>query len=135
VTGPKEGNVIGSDLIMALTLEQGPGRETQVQPPLGVWVVYFAIDLDNPPVLALTEQRPGAHTEHRQIVEHDHNWTVEIPAVGPGRPAVIRFRRTGHNQYSYWICREGDVEFDHCTWLLETFPNPHWVRGRRWLVI
>lgn len=45
----------GNDLIMELTLEQGPARISQVQPPLGAWVTYFMIDLDHRkrPILAV----------------------------------------------------------------------------------
>ena len=124
------------DLIMELTMEQGPGRETQVQPPIGVWAHYFGVDLDNPPMLRLTNRiRRNAIPENRPVVEHDHNWTLEIRAANVNRPVIIRFHRTGNNRYDYWLYSQTDREYEHCRWLLNSFPNPHHTRGRRWLVI
>jgi hypothetical protein len=124
------------DLIMQLTLEQGAGRETQVQPPIGVWAHYFGVDLDDPPRLRVTNRklrRPRSET--RPIVEHDHNWTIELAGAEVNRPAIIRFRRTGVNRYDYWVYVEHDSEYEHCHWLLNTFRNPRRQRGRRWLII
>ena len=124
------------DLIMELTMEQGPGRETQVQPPIGVWAHYFGVDLDDPPSLRLTNRRRrNARPETRPIVEHDHNWTVEITGATVDRPAIIRFHRTGSNRYDYWIFKANDSEYQACRWILDTFRNPSRRRGRRWLVI
>lgn len=124
------------DLIMELTMEQGPGRITQVQPPIGVWAHYFGVDLDNPPRLRLTNRkRRNARPETRPVVEHDHNWTVEIDAANVNRPAIIRFHRTGHNRFDYWVYAENEAEYLHCRWLLNNFRNPQHLRGRRWLVI
>jgi hypothetical protein len=124
------------DLIMELTLEQGPGRETQVQPPLGVWAHYFDIDLEDPPDLSLTNRRhPSPEAENRPVVEHDHNWTVEMMGAEVARPAIIRFHRTGQNSYDYWVYTQGDAEHTACRWILDNFPNPHRQRGRLWLII
>lgn len=126
----------GQDLVMELTAEQGPGRETQVQPPVDVWIAYFVIDLADPPQLnLLNARRVGAQHEMRPVVEHDHNWTVEVSGASPPRPAIIRFSRTGLGAYTYWVFTPEDVEYGHCRWMLDTFPNPHWRRGRRWLVV
>ena len=126
----------GEDLVMDLTMEQGPGRETQVQPPLGVWAWYFGVDLENPPSLRLTNRRRrNARPETRPVVEHDHNWTVEVTGANVLRPAIIRFHRIGRNRYEYWIYTPGDVEYQWCGWILTTFRNPRRSRGRRWIVI
>lgn len=69
------------------------------------------------------------------MVEHDHNWTVEVEAANVNRPAIIRFHRTGRNRYEYWIYGAGQPEYEHCRWVLDRFRNPHHVRGRNWLVI
>ena len=131
--------MIGNELIMDLTQEQGPGRETQVQPPKGAWIVFFNVDLDdaaNLPEYTLQNQRDAdADPEIRPVVEHDHNWTVEIAGAEQPRPAIIRIRRVDTNAYHYWIYRPHDPEFEHCNWILDTYPNPHWHSGRRWLVI
>jgi hypothetical protein len=128
--------VTGEDLIMQLTMEQGPGRETQVQPPLGVWVSYFNIDLDHPPTLRLINKcRRNPRGENRPVVEHDHNWTVEVMGANVPRPAIIRFHRTGKNRYEYWVYLPADPEYRSCDWILATFRNPRRSRGRRWIVI
>jgi len=126
----------GEDLIMELTMEQGPGRITQVQPPIGVWAHYYGVDLDNPPRLRLTNRkRRNARPENRPVVEHDHNWTVEIDAANVTRPAIIRFHRTGNNRYDYWVYARDEQEYLHCRWLLNNFRNPRHLRGRLWLVV
>ena len=127
------------DLIMELTQEQGPGRETQVQPPKGAWTAFFQCDIDNEenlPTLVLNSRTTTATgPTNRPAVSHDHNWTIEIPEAEPPRPAIIRIHRVGINEYDYWVHRPPQPEFDHCSWLLDNFPNPLWSRGRRWLVI
>ncbi len=122
----------GDDLIMEITMEQGPGRETQVQPPRTVWENYFRIDLAAPPTLRLTRHRRGPVT--RPVVRHHHVWTLEVPDAG-GPPAIIRFHREGKNRYKYWLYRPGSSEIDHCEWLLDNFENPLWRKGRRWFII
>jgi hypothetical protein len=124
------------DLIMELTMEQGPARITQVQPPLGAWAQYFDVDFEELPSLQLVNLGVAdAEPEIRPVVEHDHNWTIEIAAADVIRPAIIRFRRTGPNQYSYWIYQFGDDGFTHCRWLLDNFENPIRKKGRSWLIV
>lgn len=126
----------GDQLIMELTQEQGPGRETQVQPPVAVWAHYFDLDFARLPTLRLyNRRRRHSNPERRPVVFHNHNWTIEIGAARPPRPTVLRLRRAGSRTYDYWVYRPGDSEFDHCRWLLANFPNPHWHRGRHWLII
>ena len=131
----------GDDLVMELTHEMGPGRETQVQPPLGAWVTYFridpdSIDPDNPPRLRLTNAQDlteGAKV--RPVVEHHHTLTVEVSGVQPPHGSIIRFRRTDADAYLYWVYRPGDPDFGHCRWILDIFENPYHHRGRKWIVI
>jgi hypothetical protein len=123
--------VRGTDLIMELTLEQGGGRETQVQPPLDVWVRYFDLDFDNLPTYQLLNRGDAwTSSESRPVVEHDHNWTIEIIGAELPRPAILRMRRI-----DYWVYRPDEDEYYHCNWLLSTFPNPHWRHGRQWLIV
>lgn len=126
----------GDHLIMELTMEQGPGRESQVQPPINVWTRYFEIDFAQLPRLRFTK-RTGARTrqEIRPVVEHDHNWTVELDGAVVERPAIIRFLKTGRNTFDYWIHEPNTAEYQHCRWMLATFPNPYRRRGRRWLIL
>lgn len=126
----------GSDLIMDLTLEQGEERITQVQPPVGAWANYFDIDFEYLPTLTLRNMQDSTlETEERPVVRHDHNWTLEISAATVNRPAIIRFRCAGKDTYQYWIHDAGEPEYDRLDYILNTFPNPHWRRGRRWLII
>jgi hypothetical protein len=125
-----------SNLIMELTMEQGPTRITQVQPPVGVWAQYFGVDFDDLPTLTITNlSQPDGAVQSRPVVEHDHNWTIETESADVLRPAIIRFMRTGTDTYSYWIYQLGEPEYEHCRWVLDTFPNPNWTRGRRWLIV
>lgn len=128
--------MVGDSLIMELTQEQGPGRETQVQPPIDVWLRFFEIDLERPPTLRCTNRRRSfPQAEARPVVEHDHNWTVEILGAALPRPAIIRFHRSGRNRYDYWVYRPADSAYEHCRWLLTNFANPHQKRGRRWFIV
>lgn len=128
----------GDNLLMELGLEQGPPRQTQVQPPMGVWTEYFHVnpyDLAGDDALDMKDLGDPATgvVEHR-IVEHDHNWTIEIPGAGPPRPAILWIRRVG-NEYHYQVLRPDSADFEHAAWVLETFENPLRRRGRRWLII
>lgn len=126
----------GDDLIMELTLEQGGGRETQVQPPIDVWVRYFDLDIGALPTYQLVNvPEAWAGPEARPVVEHDHNWTVEITGAELPRPATLRMHRTGPLAFNYWVFRPGDPEFDHCDWILGTFENPYQRHGRRWIIL
>lgn len=126
-------------LIMDLTLEQGGTRITQVQPPKNVWANYFEIDLEadegDIPKITIQDQKNGGEIEHRDVVSHDHNWTIEVGDAGPPRPAILRMLHAGDNYYHYWVYRPGDAEFQHLDWLLDAAPNPQRIRGRRWLTI
>jgi len=125
-----------STLIMELTREQGGGRESQVQPPVNAWAHYFGIDFSSPPTLVLQDKKhTSSGVEHRPVVEHDHNWTVEIGDAGLPRPAILYMVRMGENSYDYWVYRPGDAEFDHLDWLLDRVENPHRTHGRRWIMI
>lgn len=125
-----------ADLIMDLTLEQGGGRETQVQPPLNVWTHYFNLDFDNLPELYLRNRGEAwAPPEGRPVVEHDHNWTIEIEGAELPRPAILHMRRTGPAHFDYWVYRPDEDEFHHCDWLLNTIANPMHTKGRRWVIL
>ena len=131
---------MSATLVMDLTWEQGGGRETQVQPPKNVWVQYFEIDLDEDPgalptLILHDKKHPSSGPEHRPVVYHDHNWTVEIADAAMPRPAILRLVRVAYHSYDYWVYRPGDSEFDHLNWLLDNVPNPHRTHGRRWLPI
>lgn len=117
-----------TELIMELT---GESRDTQVQPPLGVWVTYFKIDLDEPPNLTLRNLAAGVDDE-RPVVKHDHNWTIEIPEAACTRPAIIRFKRLGVDHYAYEVLEENHPDFGHCKWLIENYPDRHRTKGRFW---
>lgn len=126
-----------ADLVMDLTMEQGPGRDTQVQPPAGAWFAYFGIDIEELPDLRLLDRKQqNPQLETRPIVEHGTpNWTIEVTGAGVQKPAIIRFHRIGENRYEYWVYTPNEPEYSHCDWLLDTFRNPQHRRGRRWLVI
>lgn len=126
----------GDDLIMRLTQEQGGGRETQVQPPVNVWVAYFNLDfLDLPTYQLRSRSEAWTTPEARPVVEHDHNWTIELLGAELPRPATLHMHRTDEFSFDYWIYRPEDDDFHHCEWMLETFHNPHHTHGRMWLII
>ena len=128
--------MLRTQLIMDLTLEQGGGRETQVQPPLDVWAHYFALRFNELPEYTLINRLdPTGQAVRRPVVEHDHNWTVEIDAASIPRPAILRLLHTGTDRYDYWVYRPIDPEFGHCDWMLENFENPIRGKGRRWLIV
>lgn len=129
----------GKTLVMELTNEQGPGRETQVQPPLAVWTQFFAVELDDDdslPVLTLNNlDDPNQGLEDRPVVRHDHNWTIEIAGAAPPRPAILWMRRAGDARYDYQVLRPGAADYEHASWMLKNLPNPYRQKGRRWLVL
>lgn len=126
----------GDDLIMDLTLEQGGGRETQVQPPITVWAHYFDLDFSRLPTYQLRNRgTKRSRVVSRPVVEHDHNWTIELAGAELPRPAILRMNRTGPNQFDYWVYRDDEDEYYHCDWLLSTIVNPVRTRGRRWLIL
>jgi len=125
----------GRRLVMHLTLEQGPGRMTQVQPPRAVWERYFGVDLENPLALAVRNERGVEGYEVRPVVRHHHVWTIEIPEADVPRPAIIRFRRTGRRRYVYSVFTPADPEYSALDRLLTTSYNPWRTKAqeRRWL--
>jgi hypothetical protein len=126
----------GEDLIMELTIEEGLGRITRVQPPITAWEVYFQIDLEDPPSLRLRNRWSRlARPESRLLLQHDHNWSLEMSGSEVLGPAIARFHRTGWNRYDYWIYGTDRPEYASCRWLLDSFANPHHRGGRKWLVI
>ncbi len=127
----------GEDLIMDLRIEQGPGRDTQVQPPAGAWFSYFDLDPEELPNLQLVNRRQqNPEPEIRPVVEHGTpNWTVEIAGAAVEKPAIIRLHRTGQNSYDYWVYRPQEPEYAHCDWILNTFENSQHHRGRRWFIL
>jgi hypothetical protein len=125
-------------LVMELTLEQGAGRETQMQPPKGVWARYFDLDFDVPGTTLEVRDMQAAQPayETRAVVEHDHNWTLEIPSASLPRPAIFFAKQTGLNRYDYWVLRPHHAEYPHLEWLLANVSNPHHAgKGRKWLII
>jgi hypothetical protein len=132
----QEAEMTGDDLIMHLTLEQGGGRETQVQPPIDVWVRFFDLDFNALPTYQLINRsEAGTAPEGRPVVEHDHNWTIELVGAELPRPATLRMHRTGPLSFDYWVYRPDDDEYDHCEWILQSFTNPYQRHGRLWIII
>lgn len=134
---PKK-QLLFSTLLMELTTEQGKGRETQVQPPIPVWEHYFEVDFSKGslPKLRLTdEMNPLAGEVMRNIVKHDHNFTIEISGAGKLRPAILQMRKLGTNRYRYKVLRPSDKEFAAASKLFKTVDNPHRNHGRFWHVI
>ena len=125
----------GRRLVMQLTLEQGPDRMTQVQPPRAVWERYFGIDLEDPTALAVRNERAPGGYEARPIVRHHHVWTIEIPEADVPRPAIIRFQRTGRRRYAYSVVTPADAEYRALDRLLRTSHNPWRTKPqeRKWL--
>lgn len=132
-------NSRGATLVMELTQEQGPGRNTQVQPPKGVWAEYFGLDSSGPPpskALTLRNGKdPSARRERRPIVSHHHVWTLEIGDAGPPRPAILALKRHSASSYTYYVYRPTDPQFKKLEHLLAHIRNPHYRSGRRWIVI
>ena len=89
-----------STLLMELTNEQGGGRESQVQPPKGVWETFFGIH--NPstklPTLTLINEKVIPHSKiQRKVVKHHHTYTIEIADAGLPRPAILQMRKVGQD--------------------------------------
>jgi hypothetical protein len=125
-------------LIMELTHEQGGGRETQVQPPKGVWESYFGIRTESKrlPMLSFVDSS-GAHrsTIRRRVVRHHHNLTIELPGTELPRPAILQVRRLGTNRYSYRVFRPQERAYADLKKLVTSFPNRLWDSGRRWVLL
>lgn len=133
--GSRSRRIRGTRLLMELTLEQGVGRETQVQPPRPVWEGYFQVDLGRPGALWLRREGSREAYRSRPIVRHHHNWTIELAGADMPRPAFVRFCRTGSRRYVYRVIRPGDGAYSGLRRLLGAAHNPHRRgRGRKWLV-
>jgi hypothetical protein len=130
--------MIGDELVMALTWEQGRDRPTQVQPPLGIWRHYFDVDSNGElPVLRLINVRaPEEELEPpRPVVLHHHNLTIEVRGARAPRPAIARFTAVGRRRYEYAVYRPEDLEYTTYDKLLDETPNE--LRGaneRRWFI-
>lgn len=130
--------MVGDELIMALTWEQGRDRPTQVQPPLGIWRHYFRVNNNGElPVLRLINVlAPEEELEPpRPVVLHHHNLTIEVRGARSPRPAIARFTEVGRRRYEYGVYRPGHIEFATYDQLLNETPNP--LRGgneRRWFI-
>lgn len=126
-----------STLVMELTLEQGIGRETQVQPPRSVWETFFGVNYNGPyPTLKLTRTVGGApSTFNHKVVKHHHNLTVELPGAEMPRPAILEIRRVGTNSYEYEVHRPPSKRYTSFTKLLTGVKNPLWTSGRKWDIV
>ncbi len=112
----------------------GESRVTQVQPPLPVWVNFFEFDADAPQPLKLRNGLTGGEIE-RPVVRHDNNWTIEIPEAACDRPTVIRIRRDGPYGVHLLCSDHSTADFARLAWLLDQFPDPRHVRGRRFRIM
>lgn len=123
-------------LIMELTQEQGGHRQSQVQPPLGVWEHFFGIRpaAGSLPTYRLVDALNGSAPEQRKVVKHHHNFTLEIGDARPPRPAILRLHRVGTNSFEYWVLRPGNKAFRHCKWLLENL-GAQADGDRRWVIV
>lgn len=133
-------STLATDLVMELTNEQGGGRKSQVQPPKAVWQHYFGIiESDLPQQIDLMNMtaEPAQEEPARPVSLKHHVMTIELAGADCPRPAIVRFRRTGQNKYSYWVYRPDaqPTEFGHYEWLLNNTPNPLRTKGRHWVVI
>jgi hypothetical protein len=134
-----QNKAIAETLIMQLTLEQGRGRETQVQPPTDVWSTYFGFNssgqLPTGEFTLRNGRLPMAKPERRPVVSHHHVWTLEIADAGPPRPAILKLKRVTSTSFLYYVYRTSDPEFGQLQNLLRIIRNPAQGSGRRWIVI
>jgi hypothetical protein len=127
-----------STLLMDLTLEQGGGRESQVQPPKAVWETFFGIKFPTaslPTITLINDKGSLKEIFKRKVVKHHHTYTIELADAGLPRPAILRMRRVGHHRYLYSIHRPGDTKYPQLRYHLENMPNPFWDSGRSWALI
>jgi hypothetical protein len=127
-----------STLLMELTNEQGGGRESQVQPPKGVWETFFG--LHHPtiklPTLTLINEKVIPNIKHeRKIVKHHHTYTIEIADAVLPRPAILHIRKIGLHKYAYIVHRPGEQKFAQVEHLVKTMHNPFWDSGRSWVLV
>jgi hypothetical protein len=131
--------MIGDQLVMQLTWEQGRGRETQVQPPLEVWRQFFGVGdiyARRLPSFRLINRRAKDTEEPtRPAVLHHHNVTIEIAGAVAPRPAIIRMVQTGRHEFEYIVYRPGMSNFVVHDALLDAIPNPFRSgQSRRWFI-
>ena len=126
-------------LVMDLKLEQGPGRETQVQPEKNCWIHYFGIDPDKrtKPLLTLFNQSLTPATKWQfHVTPHHHISTIEIPEAKMPRPAILQMRRVARHTYDYRVLRPEDHEFAEMDRILTTVQNPlQRSQERRWIIL
>lgn len=125
-----------TELIMDLTREQGEGRESQVQPPSGVWEQFFGVRVASAirPTFRLQCMAPPSAVEQRKVVKHHHNLTIELSHAKPPRPAIVRLRRDGFNAFRYWVYRPTSAGYKHCDWILRVLAEQR-VMDRRWIIL
>lgn len=125
-----------STLLMELTLEQGVGRASQVQPPKSVWAAFFGLTYpaNSPPTITLVNEKTMT-PEIRPVVKHHHTYTIEISDADMPRPAILQMRRLNVNKYSYIVHRPNDQTFSGLNHLVKTLYNPFWSSGRKWVLI
>ena len=131
--------MIGDELVMDLTREQGWGRESQVQPPLKIWALFFGVTdiyAGNLPAFRLVNRRARDTEEPtRPAVLHHHNVTIEIAGATGSRPAILRMIQTGRYEYEYIVYRPEMSNFAVLDSLLEEVPNPFRSGNeRRWFI-
>jgi hypothetical protein len=134
---PKQQQVY-STLLMELTNEQGGGRESQVQPPKGVWETFFGIHhpATKLPALTLINEKVIPHTKiKRNVVKHHHTYTIEIADAGLPRPAILQMRKVDQHRYAYIVHRPGEAKFSQIQRLVKTIHNPFWDSGRLWVLV
>lgn len=125
-----------STLLMQLTLEQGPGRASQVQPPKRVWETFFGLKHPTAKLSTITLiNEKTAAPEVRPVVKHDHTYTIEISDADMPRPAILQMRRLAPNKYSYIVHRPADAKFTDIDRIVKTLHNPFLGSGRRWVLI
>jgi len=127
-----------STLLMELTNEQGGGRESQVQPPKGVWETFFGIHHPSTklPTLTLINEKSVPHSKiERKVVKHHHTYTIEIADAGLPRPAILQMRKVGQHRHAYIVHRPGEPKFSQIQHRVKTDHNPFWDSGRLWVLI
>jgi hypothetical protein len=113
------------------------GRDTLVEPPAGVWFSYFGFDPEQLPTFYFVNRsQPNMLPEQQPVMQFGSlSWVVEIAGVALKRHAIIRFRRTGQDEYDYWVYGSEDNDYGHLDWLLKTFVDPLRRVRCRWLII
>ena len=105
----------------------------QVQPTSGAWNAFFDVDIedDDLPTLRLRNTDTGVVID-RRVVRHALVMTVDIPEANGGD--IFEAWRVGHDRYDYRVVPPTSSEFKKLDRELKDTPNPHWRRGRLWIV-